>query len=155
MCHLKVKKNTIQFLKVLFFLLWMSSRLKDHSVNRVSCSRVVLATAGAQRSFGKILIGTMSCMWPEAPGTKEPELRETHFTVLLCNFKSHKYFWESKPCTYTQGYYRIVKESCTCFSEIFLLSVDWLSLSLKLAGALIFFKRLQTKSWPLQGAEQD
>lgn len=36
-------------------------------------------------------------MWPEAPGTKEPEVRETHFTALLCNLKSHKHFWESKP----------------------------------------------------------
>lgn len=39
----------------------------------------------------------MSWMWPEAPGTKEPELRETHFTALLCNLRSHKHFWESTP----------------------------------------------------------
>lgn len=36
-------------------------------------------------------------MWPEAPGTEEPQLRETHFTALLCNLKSQKHFWESKP----------------------------------------------------------
>lgn len=39
----------------------------------------------------------MSWMWPEAPGTEEPELRETHFTALLCNLQSQKHFWESKP----------------------------------------------------------
>lgn len=71
------------FLKVLLFFPFMD----EHKPLRHQCKQSFLfqgslATAGAQRSFGKTLI---------------VELRETHFTALLCNFKSHKHFWESKP----------------------------------------------------------
>lgn len=72
----------MQFLKVLFFHFMDEHQPLRHQCKQSFLFQGSLATAGAQRSFGKNLI---------------VELRETHFTALLCSLKSHKHFWESKP----------------------------------------------------------